>query len=136
MVSKESSALRSILGLLDNKEQMEAILDPDSQVIAILEEVCHAVGISYDPMVQIQMVSANKTTDMSLKLAQNILFQLGELTFYLQVHVICDAAYDMLLGQPFDILTQLNVKNFANEHQTITIACPNLGRTVTIPTFA
>ncbi|EED83842.1 predicted protein [Postia placenta Mad-698-R] len=70
-VARDSNAIRSIIALVDNKEQIECIVDP---------------------------------------------------------------AYDILLGRPFDVLTQSVVKNFADENQTITILCPNTGETVTIPT--
>ena len=53
---------------------------------------------------------------------------------YLQVHVISLPAYDVLLGRPFDVLTESVVRNFANEDQTITIQDPNTGRRVTVPT--
>jgi hypothetical protein len=53
----------------------------------------------------------------------------------LQIHVIWSPAYDILLGRPFDVLTESMVKNFANEDQTITIVDPNSRRTATIPTI-
>ena len=53
---------------------------------------------------------------------------------YLQVHVISLPAYNVLLGQPFDILTESMVRNFANEDQTITIQDPNTGKRITVPT--
>jgi hypothetical protein len=48
--------------------------------------------------------------------------------------VIREPAYDVLLGRPFDVLTESIVKNFANEDQTITIRDPNTGCRITIPT--
>ena len=41
----------------------------------------------------------------------------------------------ILLGRPFDILTESIVRNFANEDQTVTITDPNTGQRHTIPTF-
>ncbi|PSR75187.1 hypothetical protein PHLCEN_2v9265 [Hermanssonia centrifuga] len=82
------------------------------------------------------MQSANGVVDPSLGLARNVPFQVGELTFYLQVHVIRQAAYDILLGRPFDVLTESLVKNFRNETQTLTITCPNTKEQVTVPTHA
>ncbi|EPQ50160.1 hypothetical protein GLOTRDRAFT_23852, partial [Gloeophyllum trabeum ATCC 11539] len=135
VVAKESHALRSIMGLIDNQEKVEAILDPGSQIVAMSEAVCHSLGLQYDPTIQLQMQSANKTIDMSLGLAHNIPFQVGDITVYLQIHVIRDPAYDILLGRPFDVLTESCIKNFKNEDQTITINDPNSGIVSTIPTF-
>jgi hypothetical protein len=41
----------------------------------------------------------------------------------------------VLLGRPFDILTESVVRNFANEDQTITIHDPNTGQRSTIPSL-
>ncbi|OBZ79587.1 hypothetical protein A0H81_01077 [Grifola frondosa] len=49
-VAKESHALRSINGLVDNKEDVEGIIDPGSQIISMSEEVCHALGLIYRQM--------------------------------------------------------------------------------------
>ncbi|KAI0369557.1 hypothetical protein BV20DRAFT_903556, partial [Pilatotrama ljubarskyi] len=111
-VAKESYALRSIVGLVDNKEYVEAIIDPGCMVIAMSENVCHALGMWYDPSVQLRMISANGEVDSSLGLVRNVPFCVADIVLYLQVHVIRHAAYDMLLGRPFDVLTKSVVKNF------------------------
>ena len=100
------------------------------------EEVCHALGLPYDPSFQIALQSANSTLDYSLGLACNVPFQIADITLYLQVHVIRNTAYDILLGRPFDVLTKSVVKNFANTNQTITICCPNTDQVSTVSTMA
>ena len=74
------------------------------------------------------MQSANGEVDRSLGLVRNVPIQIGDITLYVQIHVICNPAYDILLGRPFDILTESVVRNFANEDQTITIRNPNSSR--------
>jgi hypothetical protein len=134
-VALESSALRSIVPLVDNKVRVESILDPGCQIVAMSEEVCHELALAYDPSIKIYMQSANGTVDESLGLARNVPFLVGEaIVLYIQVHVIRDPAYDILLGRPFDVLTESVVRNYRNEDQTITITDPNTGRIVTIPT--
>ena len=61
---------------------------------------------------------------------------LGEITFYVQFHVIRNPVYDILLGRLFEVLLESIVCNYKNEDQTITIHDPNSRRTATIPTFA
>ena len=136
VVARTSSSVRSIDALIDGKQKHECILDPGSQVIAMSEAICHEVGLPYDPTLRIRLVSANGTFDYSLGLARNIPFQVGTITVYLQVHIIRDPSYGVLLGRPFDIVTQSVVRNFANADQTITVFDPNTGRRATIPTFA
>ncbi len=136
IVAKESSALRSIFPLVDHQRHVEAILDPGSQIIAMAEEVCFDLGLIYDPSVVLNMQSANGEVDQSLGLSRNVPVQIGEITLYVQIHVIRSPAYDILLGRPFDILTESVVRNFANEEQTVTIFDPNSGRRATVPTSA
>jgi hypothetical protein len=100
------------------------------------EDVCHELALAYNPTIVLHMQSANGSIDPSLGLAHNIAFLIGTLTFYMQVHVIHNPAYDILLGRPFDILTESVVRNFHNEDQMITVHDPNTKCIATIPTIA
>ena len=133
-VAAESNVLHTILLLVDGKEQVEAILNPRCQVVAMSEEVCNVLTLPYNPDIHFNMVSANGGVNQSLGVAQNVVFLVGDITVYLQVHILRSPMYDILLGCPFDILTQSIVWNFQNKHQTITIKDPNTGRSVTVPT--
>ncbi|KZT24749.1 hypothetical protein NEOLEDRAFT_1179110 [Neolentinus lepideus HHB14362 ss-1] len=135
VVAKESHAIRSIIAVVAHVEQVECIIDPGCQIIAMSEAVCHSIGLEYDPWIQLWMQSANRSIDMSLGLAQNVPFQLGDVVLYLQVHVIRDPAYDILLGRPFEVITESLVWNFGNEEQMITICDPNSDAIATIPMF-
>ncbi|KAJ6524684.1 hypothetical protein DFH09DRAFT_1418312 [Mycena vulgaris] len=134
VVSMESCAIRSILPLVDNREIIESIVDGGSQIIAMSESVCHDLALSYDPRIVLRMQSANGSITPSLGLARNVPFTVGDITVYLQVHIVRNPAYDILLGNPFHVLTQSIVRTFANEDQTITICDPNSGKLATIPT--
>ncbi|KAI8973170.1 hypothetical protein BD414DRAFT_510245 [Trametes punicea] len=123
-VVRESHTLRSIVGPVDNKEYIEAIVDLGCQVTAMSENICHALTLAYDP------------TDKSLSLICNVPFAVVDIVLYLQIYVIRKTVYDMLLGRPFNILTRSIVKNCENEEQTITICCPNTGQLATVPTIA
>jgi hypothetical protein len=135
VVAKESYALRAVVPLVNNHLKVESILDPGCQIIAMSEDVCHELALAYDPSVVLHMESANGSVDPSLGLARNVPFLVGSITVYLQVHVIRSPAYDILLGRPFDVLTESIVRNFKNEDQTITLHDPNSGQVTTIPTI-
>jgi hypothetical protein len=135
IIAKESSAVRSIFAVIDSTKRKECILDPGCQIVAMAEDTCHELSLVYDPMIRLNMQSANGSTDWSLGLARNVPFTIGSITLYMQVHIIGSPAYDILLGRPFDILTESIVRNFANEDQTVTITDPNTGQRYTIPTF-
>jgi hypothetical protein len=134
-VATESNALRAILPTIADQEQVEAILDPGCQIVAMSEEVCIVLSIAYNLNVRLNMVSANGGIDQSLGLAKNIPFKIGEITVYLQVHILRQPAYNILLGRPFDVLTESVVVNYCDENQTITILDPNTGKKATVPTM-
>ncbi len=134
-VVAKSNSLRTILPVVDNQEKVEAILNPGCQIVTMSEEVCNALALPYDPTIQLNMVSVNGRVNQSLGLAWNVPFLVGKITLYLQVHILRSPAYDILLGHPFDILTQSVVCNYHNENQTITILDPNTGKKATIPTI-
>ena len=134
IVSLESSAIRSILPVVDNQQQVECIIDGGSQIIAMADVICHDLGLPYDPRIVLQMQSANGTITPSLGLARNVPFRIGDITLYLQVHVVRNAPYDILLGRPFEVLTESVVRNYSDEKQTVTIHDPNTGKVVTVPT--
>ena len=133
-VATKSNALRVILLTVTDQEQVEAILDPSCQIVAMSEEVCLMLSIAYDPNVCLNMVSANRGIDQLLGLAKNVPFKIGEITVYLQVHILHQPAYDILLGRPFNVLTKSDVCNYSNKNQTITILDPNTSRRATVPT--
>ena len=90
---------------IDNCAGVECVIDPGSQIIAMSEDVCHDMGVLYDPTITLHMQLANGDVDKSLGLARNVPCRLGAVTLYLQIHIIRSPAYDILLGRPFDVLT-------------------------------
>src|SRR6266404_8936344 len=100
------------------------------------EEFCTALALPYDPAVTLNMIAANGGVDQSLGIARNVPFLIGDITLFFQVHILWSPAYDILLGRPFDMLTQSVVRNFRDENQSVTIKDPNSPRTTTVPTIA
>ena len=72
----------------------------------MLEAVCHMLALIYDPCICLHMKLANHEVDKTLGLAHNVLILIGDITLYIQFHIIRNLAYDVLLGQPFDILVE------------------------------
>jgi hypothetical protein len=87
-VAEESFALQSIMLTINNKEEIEGIVDTGSQIIAVSEGMCHDIGLLYDPSIKLNMQSANSDVDQSLSLARNVPCRIGTITLYLQIHVI------------------------------------------------
>ena len=97
-VAKESSALHTILPLINHNQYVESVLDPGSQVIAMSEATCHALALIYDPHICLCMQLANCEVDETLGLACNVLILVGDITLYVQFHIVWNPAYDVLLG--------------------------------------
>jgi hypothetical protein len=87
-VAQESHALWSITMVIDNREEVEGIIDLGSQIIAMSEAVCHDIGLAYDPSIKLNMQSANSEVDQSLGLFRNVPCKINTITLYLQIHII------------------------------------------------
>ena len=134
VVAKDSISLRTLDVKVGKIENVKAILDPGCQIIAMSDSICKSLGIPYDPDVRVNMESANGTVNESLGLACNIPITVAGIILFFQIHVIPEPAYDVLLGRPFDVLTESIVRNFQDTSQTITIHDPNTGQAVVVPT--
>jgi hypothetical protein len=87
-VAQELHALQSITMVVNNREEVEGIIDPGSQIIAMLEAVCYDISLAYDPSIKLSMKSANGKVDQSLGLSHNIPCKINSITLYLQIHII------------------------------------------------
>ena len=133
-VAKDSHTLRVIAMKVDQAIEFECVLDGGSEIILISDLVCNRLGLAYDPAVILEMRSANSESDTSLGLACNVPLSIGNITILVQVHVVKSPAYDILLGWPFDVLTESVVCNYRNEDQMIMIKDVNTGKSLTIQT--
>jgi hypothetical protein len=127
IVAAESHALRTVYPLINRVGEVESLLDPGSQIVSMSRAVSVKLGVTWDPDITVQMQSANNTLEKTLGLAKNVPFLFGTITVYLQVHVVENAAYKVLLGRPFDIITESIVKNTKDGCQSLTLTDPNTG---------
>jgi hypothetical protein len=132
---KESLASRSIKMVVENKADIDCILDIGSEIMCMSDPVSHQLGIAYNPNITIDMQSANGTRDPTLGLARNVTFTVGPFELLFQVHIVKSPAYDILLGMPFYDLVGTAIRNLKNEEQTCTLMDPESGEAYTIPTL-
>ncbi len=69
----------------------------------------------------VTMESANSSLNTSVGLLQDLKFTIGGYDFYLQVQVIENAPYEILLGLPFHVLTELETKFYTDGSSHITL---------------
>lgn len=127
VVAAESHALRTVYPLINGVGEVESLLDPGSQIVSMSRDVAMKLQVPWDPDIQVHMESANKTLEKTLGLAKNVPFVFGPITVYLQVHVIERVAYKVLLGRPFDTITESEVKNSKDGSQLLTLTDLNTG---------
>ena len=127
VVAAESHALRTVYPLINGVGEVESLLDPGSQIVSMSKTVATMLQVTWDPDITVHMESANKSLEKTLGLAKNVPFKFGPITVYLQVHVIEKVAYKVLLGRPFDTVTESEVKNSKDGSQSLTLTDLNTG---------
>jgi hypothetical protein len=54
-VAQQSHALQLITMVINNREEVEGIIDLGYQIIAMSEAVCHDISLAYDPSIKLNM---------------------------------------------------------------------------------
>ncbi|KNZ81762.1 hypothetical protein J132_10040, partial [Termitomyces sp. J132] len=109
------------------REQVETILDSDSQIVCIaLDEALH-LGLTWDPDIHLRMESANIQVNESV--GQHKVFHLPLLKASLFIYkcISLSSQLIVLMGCPFDTLTESNIQNLQDGSAIITIRDSNTG---------
>jgi len=107
----EMAHLRVVPVLVNGVTEEEALLNSGSQIVSMTRDVAAANKISWDPSLSIQLQSANGSLSRTCGLAKNVLFTLGDVIVLLQAHIMETALYKILLGRPFDAITEGTIIN-------------------------
>ncbi len=132
--AKDSETLKVVYPMVHGIKAVESVLDSGSQIVSMAYELALKFGIVWDPDIQIYMQSANGALEKSIGLAKNVSFQFGDIILFLQVHIIDGPAYKILLGRPFEVLTESQFKNKSDGSQIVTLTDPATGNRVSMPT--
>ncbi|KAK0215925.1 hypothetical protein EDD85DRAFT_782363, partial [Armillaria nabsnona] len=135
IVGRTSTSLRAIFPLINGTGYKESIVDGGSQIVIMVDHIVCSLGIGWDPDITIHMQSANGSLAKTLGLTKNVPFLFQDVVVYLQVHIIDNLAYKVLLERLFNVVTQSLIKNNSDRGQIITITDPNTSQQCTIPTF-
>ena len=136
VVARESYLLKALYPLVNGVSEVESIIDGGSQIISMSSDIAIKVGAQWDPDITINMQSANAQLETTQGLVKNMPFRFGdEITVYFQVHVIKNAAYDVLLGRPFEVLTASIFENSLDGSQMVTLTEPNSGKRCKMSTY-
>ena len=90
VVATESSSLKALHPIINGNGTEKALLDGGSQIVSMAKDVAVRLKVPWNPEIVIHMQSANRQLEKTLGLAQNVPFLFGDITVYLQVHIITD----------------------------------------------
>lgn len=136
VTASESEKIRVFYPTVNNARREECIFDEGSQVCSASETVAQALGISWDPDLTIGLQSSNRTTARTLGLARNVPINCGnDVIAYVQLHIVRDAAYKLLLGRPFLSVMSAQSHNHPDGSHTITLTDPNSSNRIVVPSF-
>jgi hypothetical protein len=119
-VGHDSIPHHSIFPLVEGKLMVEYILDSGCQIVVMNNVIWEKLSNNLQVEQALKMEATNSTiTEMHGRL-RNIRFTFDDIDIYLQVQVMPNAPYDILLGCPFYALTGCITKDFVNRDQHIT----------------
>ncbi|KXN91187.1 hypothetical protein AN958_02640 [Leucoagaricus sp. SymC.cos] len=133
--ARDMAAFRVIPALINKVHEEEALLDSGSQIVSMSREAVSTGKITWDPELTINMQSVNGQITKTCGLAKNVAFNFENVTIHLQVHVMEQAPYRVLLGRPFDMITESKIANSTEGHQFIHITDPNTGEHTSLSTY-
>jgi hypothetical protein len=133
-VGRDSIPLHSIFPLIEGKLMVECILDSGCQIVAMNSVIWEKLGNNLQVERALKMEAANSTITEMHGCLRNIRFTFDDIDIYLQVQVMPNPPYNILLSHLFYALTECITKDFANGNQHLTITDPNTWQCVTIPT--
>ena len=129
-----SLPLRVIFPTFAAGVEPECILDGGAQIVAMRRDVWELTGAPLTANKAMTMESANAGTVKTLGLVENHPVRLGPITVYLQIQVIENAPFEVLLGRPFfDVLSCSEVSQAGGNHE-IHVTDPKTGTPYVFPT--
>lgn len=134
-VAPENADLRTMWPVINRSGRKESLLDGGSQIASMSGKAALELGISYDPSFVITMESADKSRTKTLGLARNVRFDFEGIIYYLQLHILADPAYEVLLGRPFEVVSEISLHSTARGDVIATIEDPGTGKKLTCPTY-
>jgi hypothetical protein len=112
----------------------ECVLDSGAQIVVMRRDIWERLRVPIVKSKAIPMESANAVTKTTLGLIENHPIQLGPITLRLQIQVVEDAPFEVLLGRPFfDVSSCSEVSRSGGTHE-IHVQDPATGASYIFPT--
>ena len=134
VVAKTSLPLHVLDGTLNDRLHVECLLDQGAQIVAIRHDLWEVLGVPVWPDLATMLKAANKSKEDTLGVVENARLKVGGMEFRLQIHVVGDAPFDILLGWPFFALASCITRDQMSGDQSVTLTDPNSGVQFMMPT--
>ena len=105
----------------------ECILDGGAQVVIMRRDVWAKLNFPITANKSMRMESANSSTYQTLGMLENIPITLGSVTVKLQIQVVDDAPFEVLLGRPFFDILSASERSKPGGHHSLEIRDPSDG---------
>lgn len=129
-----SLPLRVIFPTFAPGVEPECILDGGAQIVVMRKDIWEKMRAPIVTTKSMAMESANSGTVMTIGLIENFPVRLGPVTINLQIQVVEDAPFEVLLGRPFfDITNCHEISRQGGSHE-ISITDPKDGTPYMFPT--
>jgi len=87
--------------LVSGSVKIPAIFDTGSQIVVIRQDIIQSLGVYINTQQLIEMEGANGATNWTVGCTENLMLQVGDVSFKIHTHVVKDASFGLLLGHPF-----------------------------------
>ena len=112
----------------------ECILDSGAQVVVMRRDIWEKLRSPITANKAMSMESANSGTTLTLGMVEQQPVTLGPITVFLQVQVVENAPFEVLLGRPFfDVLSCMDISHSGGIHK-IRVKDPKTGIPYVFPT--
>lgn len=127
-------SLRVVNGTIADKHEVECVLDSGSQIVVMRRDVWIKTGLPIRADRALMMESADKGKSLTLGQIENVKVTIGSVEAYLQIQVVEDAPFKVLIGRPFFSFTSCITYDYNDGSQEILLHDPNRNISSRLPT--
>ena len=116
--------LRTVIALVEDTVEVECVLDQGAVVCLMREDLWEKLRVPLSPDKNMTLETADTAKSSTLGLIPNAKFTIANVDIILQVQVVRQAPFQVLLGRPFFAVTECATKDFVSGDQHITLTDP------------
>ena len=125
MTAEATLPLRTVNALVEDTLEVECVLDQGAVVCLMREDLWEKLRVPLSPDKNMTLETANTAKSATLGLIPNTKFTIAAIDVMLQVQVVRQAPFQVLLGRPFFAVTECETKDFVSGDQHITLTDPH-----------